>query len=205
MISWHNPAVFSVYDQRDGKYDAVERHLNILDEAASHGCCGGGRLVGAEEAWLPAQHGQPLVRHVVHRPEVGRPVGVAQTPVRTVHLLNMVTRVVDAVPESTYHPEADPNSDFYLMRIRFRLFTLMRIPNMDSNPSKSAQIGSYFINFGSASTNWCRSGSSVSLMRTRIVIFILSGSGFLLDADADPGYQNDANHPNPQHWIDNNR
>jgi hypothetical protein len=49
----------------------------------------------------------------------------------------MVTRVVDlhphfhadkdAVPESTYHPEADPDADFYFMRIRIRLFTLMRI------------------------------------------------------------------------------
>jgi hypothetical protein len=36
---------------------------------------------------------------------------------------------VDADPDSTYHPDADPDSDFYLMRmrIRIRLFTLMRI------------------------------------------------------------------------------
>jgi hypothetical protein len=35
--------------------------------------------------------------------------------------------VVD--PDSTYHPDADPDSDFYLMRIRIRiqLITLMRI------------------------------------------------------------------------------
>jgi hypothetical protein len=30
----------------------------------------------------------------------------------------------DAVPESTYRPDAD--SDFYLMRNRIRLFSLMR-------------------------------------------------------------------------------
>jgi hypothetical protein len=34
---------------------------------------------------------------------------------------------VDADPGSTYHPDADLDSDFGLMRIRIRLFTLMRI------------------------------------------------------------------------------
>jgi hypothetical protein len=36
---------------------------------------------------------------------------------------------VDAVPDadSRYHPDADPDSDFLLMRIRIKLFTLMRI------------------------------------------------------------------------------
>jgi hypothetical protein len=28
---------------------------------------------------------------------------------------------VDAVPDSTYHPDADPDSDFYLMRMRMRI------------------------------------------------------------------------------------
>jgi hypothetical protein len=29
--------------------------------------------------------------------------------------------------DSTYHPDADPDSDFYLMRIQIRLFILMLI------------------------------------------------------------------------------
>jgi hypothetical protein len=32
----------------------------------------------------------------------------------------------DADPDPTDHPDADLDSDFYLMRIRIRLFTLMR-------------------------------------------------------------------------------
>ncbi len=85
------PAFFQFPTWKDGlvlvPYDAVDSHLNILDEAASHGRRGGGHLVGAEQAWAPAQHGQPLVRHVVHRPEVGGPVGVAQAPVQFIFWL----------------------------------------------------------------------------------------------------------------------
>jgi hypothetical protein len=33
---------------------------------------------------------------------------------------------IDTVPDLTY-PDADPNTDFYLMVIRIGLFTLMRI------------------------------------------------------------------------------
>ncbi len=33
----------------------------------------------------------------------------------------------DTDPDSIYHPNAEPDSDFYLMRIRIRLFTLIRI------------------------------------------------------------------------------
>jgi hypothetical protein len=50
------------------------------------------------------------------------------------NLQDIVNSVVDlyhfdADPDSSYHPDADPDSDFYLMRmrIRIRLFTLMRI------------------------------------------------------------------------------
>jgi hypothetical protein len=32
-----------------------------------------------------------------------------------------------ADPDSTQHSDSDPDSDFYLMRIRIRLITLMRI------------------------------------------------------------------------------
>ncbi len=65
------------------------------------------------------------------------------------------------------------------------------------DPWKSAQKCSYSIHFGLSSANWCGSGfrSKLSLMRIRmrkwILIFIWCGSGFLFDADADPGYQND--------------
>jgi hypothetical protein len=34
---------------------------------------------------------------------------------------------LDADPDSTYHPDADPDPDLYWMRIRRRLFTLMWI------------------------------------------------------------------------------
>jgi hypothetical protein len=42
---------------------------------------------------------------------------------------------VDADPDLTYHPDADPDSDVYLiwMRIRIRLFTLMR-SDLDPDP-----------------------------------------------------------------------
>jgi hypothetical protein len=33
----------------------------------------------------------------------------------------------DADPDPSYHFDADPYTDFYLMQIRIRLFTLMRI------------------------------------------------------------------------------
>ncbi len=38
----------------------------------------------------------------------------------------------NADPDSTYHPVADPDPDFYLIRIRIRLFTLIQI---DLDPS----------------------------------------------------------------------
>ncbi len=67
----------------------------------------------------------------------------------------------DADPDSTYHPDADPDADFYSMliwmRMRIQLFTLMRIRtqilNNGVNPRKRAKICSYYIHFGSSSSN----------------------------------------------------
>ncbi len=52
---------------------------------------------------------------------------------------------LDADPHSTYHPDADPDSDVYLIwiRIRIRLFTLMR---SDSYPDPSFQIKAQSLN-----------------------------------------------------------
>jgi hypothetical protein len=61
------------------------------------------------------------------------------------------------IRDSTYHPDADPDSYFYLMRISRFLYGEDRgpesefHPDADPDPSlqiKSAQIGSYFIHFG---------------------------------------------------------
>ncbi len=100
-----------------------------------------------------------------------------------------------------------PDTDFYLMPIRIRLFTLMRIRLQGSNPWKSAQIGSYSIHFALTSADRDRIGIQlINLMRIRIKIlnFIYGGFGswFLFDADADPdpGSQNDAD-PDPQHCL----
>ncbi len=41
----------------------------------------------------------------------------------------------------------------------------------------------------------------ITLMRIRMRIRIFIWCGLLFDADADPGYQNDA-YPDPQHWKD---
>jgi hypothetical protein len=77
-------------------------------------------------------------------------------------------------PDSTYHPDAYPGSEFYLMRIRIRLFILMpirQLSNKGSNPWKSAQIGSYSLRF-------CLSYKLMRLriwVRIRILIFIWCG------------------------------
>jgi hypothetical protein len=55
--------------------------------------------------------------------------------------------------------DADPDPDFYLMRIRFRLFTLMRIliqilsSQKRLKPFKNVQIGSDSIHFDLSSAN----------------------------------------------------
>ncbi len=75
---------------------------------------------------------------------------------------------LDADPDSTYPPDADTDADFYFVRIRMRTwirpFTRIRIQilasNKGSNPWKSAKIGSYLINFGPSSANWCGFGST---------------------------------------------
>ncbi len=87
------------------------------------------------------------------------------------------------------------STDFYLMWIRIRLFTLMQIriqilaSKKGSNSWKSAQIGSYSIHFGLSSANWCGSGS---ISGSSLSLWCRSGSWFLSDADEDPGYKNDA-------------
>jgi hypothetical protein len=61
---------------------------------------------------------------------------------------------VDADPDSTYHSNADPDYDFYLMRIRIRIYPTFH-PDADPDPdpnfqikaqtlSNGAQIGSYY-------------------------------------------------------------
>ncbi len=79
---------------------------------------------------------------------------------------------------SLYIPEAVLRILFVtLMRIQIRFVTLIRfgsylslccgsgskLPNKDSKPWKSAQIGSYSLHFGSSSANWCGSGTSLLL------------------------------------------
>ncbi len=74
-----------------------------------------------------------------------------------------------------HHIDADPDSTYTLMRIRIRIFTLMRIQILaskkGSNPWKNAKIGSYSIH-GLTSANWCGSGSGLiqvtKMMRVRI-------------------------------------
>ncbi len=79
---------------------------------------------------------------------------------------------VDEDPDPTFHPDVDLDPD----------------PSFqDSNPWKSAQIGSYSIRFGLSTANWCGSGTSLSIL---CVSGCGCGSWFLFDA-ADPRYQND--------------
>jgi hypothetical protein len=104
----------------------------------------------------------------------------------------------------------DPDFSFMWMRIyvRIRLFTLMRIQILASkikapNPWKSAQIGPYSIHFGLSSANakMMRILFQIQLnMWIRILIFSWCGSGFLFDADPEPGFQNDAEPQLAQHW-----
>jgi hypothetical protein len=82
-----------------------------------------------------------------------------------------------------HHFDVKPDSDFYLMRIQIRLFTLIRIliriqilaSNKGSNPRKSAKIGSYSIHLA------CHLQINADPVPDPAHHF-----------DADPGYQNDA-------------
>jgi hypothetical protein len=48
---------------------------------------------------------------------------------------------VDADPDSTYHPDADPYYDFYLIRIRIQvLFVADFYPDADPYPDPSFKI-----------------------------------------------------------------
>ncbi len=119
----------------------------------------------------------------------------------------------DADPDSTYPPDADQDSDLYLMQIRMRirifylrrmriwiqLFTLMRILILASKKrleKKGAKIDSFphilacllqtddpVLNPAYHFDADPDADPDFYLMRIRI----------LLAADADPGYQNDAN------------
>jgi hypothetical protein len=67
-------------------------------------------------------------------------------------------------PHLTYHPHADPDADFYSMRMRIRLFTLIWVVI-----TKLMQIPICF---------WIK---LITLMRVQMRILIF------LNADADPG------------------
>jgi hypothetical protein len=73
-------------------------------------------------------------------------------------------------PDSTYHPDADP--DFYLMLMRISFHTDAN-PDPDPSFQKKAKTLEKVLKkaFGFSSAKWCGRGS---------------GSWFLFDADADP-------------------
>jgi hypothetical protein len=93
-----------------------------------------------------------------------------------------------------FYPAADPDSDFYLIRIRisayrliFYTFWLVTYLQMDVDPDPAYHFDT-------------DPDPDFYLMRIRIRIFIWCGSWFSFDADpeADPCYQNDAD---PQHCF----
>ncbi len=96
---------------------------------------------------------------------------------------------------SAQHLDADPDSYFYLMRIRIRLFTLTRIRRriqilaLNKGPDhwKSAQVGLIF-----HSPLACHLEIDADPVPDPAYHFDADPDpGFLFDADADPGYQND--------------
>ncbi len=89
---------------------------------------------------------------------------------------------LDADP--TYHCDADPDPDFYLMRIRIQLFTLIRIRihmwillfSADRDPAKVDNIRDFSVNFLIL--------QNINFL-TRNGLW-LSGSAFLFDVDPYP-------------------
>jgi hypothetical protein len=119
---------------------------------------GGGwrRLAGATPLMLRIQSG--IVSSSNIPPSSSSTMSTCHTAIQIIKTFCSVVdpHHFDADPDSTYHPDADPYCDFYLMRIRIRLFTLKWIririqivaSKKGSNPRKRAQIGSYSIHFG---------------------------------------------------------
>jgi hypothetical protein len=102
-----------------------------------------------------------------------------QVPI--LHRIWVTSSIVDP-----HHIGADPDSDFYLIGPTF-------YPEEDADPNPDPNFRLMWIRI---LPFLCGSGSAFLLMLIRILIFIWCGSrcgsGFLLDADADPGYLNDA-------------
>jgi hypothetical protein len=82
----------------------------------------------------------------------------------------------DADTDSTYYPDADPDSDFYLMRIRMRIFIL--------DPNPSFQI---------------KAPTLEKMLKQTHIPYILN---FHLQVDADPACHFDADaDPDPVFYL----
>jgi hypothetical protein len=100
----------------------------------------------------------------------------------------------DTDADSTYHPDVDPNSDFYLLRILIRFFTL-RDPDPDPGCQLKAKTLGKVLKYFHIPTFLlviCKLMRIRIRLRIQLITLMQIGCGsayrFLFDADPDPTF-----------------